>query len=152
MAGARNLLIVLSIAAIAGNGQARAGQSNPYLRLVQKSEGLQRLHQAMRITPMGLLRDAAGPVLVPALVRSSDPKVTAEACRRMGGHAGRAVGSILPVQATPDVLSKLATRDEVTRSLFGDRIMHRVGFSSILTLGSYRFQSKGTVTFWTWPE
>ena len=115
MGKARNLLIILSIISIAGIDQARAGQANPYLRLVQKSEGLQRLHQAMRITPLGLLRDTASPVLVPALLRSADPEVTAEACRQMGGHAGRAVGSVLPVRATPDVLASLAARDEVSQ-------------------------------------
>ncbi len=104
------ILLLLIIA-----GPAPAGEANPYLHLLQRSEALRRVWAPRQLTPMGLFEQGPGPLRVPALVRTTDAAATAAALRAAGGHAGRAVGDILPVRAAPAALIELAAREEVVR-------------------------------------
>jgi subtilisin family serine protease len=81
---------------------AWAQKANPYLKLLKRTERLKAAFE--HISP-----------LIPALVQTSDPRATAEAVRRSGGHAGRPVGSVLPVRASLETLDALTRRDEVVR-------------------------------------
>jgi len=81
---------------------ALAQKANPYLKLLGRTERLKLAFDQTRL-------------MVPALVQTGDPQATAEAVRASGGHAGRPVGSVLPVRASLDTLEALAKRDEVTR-------------------------------------
>jgi subtilisin family serine protease len=81
---------------------ALAQKANPYLKLLERTQRLRRAFEQM--SP-----------LIPALVQTGDPRATAQAVRDSGGHAGRPVGSVLPVRASLETLNALAQRDEVMR-------------------------------------
>jgi subtilisin family serine protease len=81
---------------------ALAQKANPYLKLLKRTE---RLKFAFEHTSP----------LVPALVQTVDPQATAKVVRESGGHAGRPVGSVLPVRASLETLDALTRRDEVVR-------------------------------------
>lgn len=93
---------ILMLAILLVSPLAQAGKQNPYLKLLERTSRLKRAFVEMH-------------PLVPALVQTTDPKKTAEAVRTLGGRAGRAVGSVLPVRASLQALDQLASRDEVLR-------------------------------------
>ncbi len=107
--------IVTAVAVLLAAPPAKTGDVGPYLRLVQRSERLRQAWKPQRMTPAGLLRQVERPASVGALVRTGDVARTAAAVREMGGYAGRAVGSILPVRASVEVLARVAERPEVER-------------------------------------
>lgn len=96
----RSLILILSFWLF--STPASAQKANPYLKLLERTQRLKRTYDQM--SP-----------LIPALVQTGDPQATARAVRESGGHAGRSVGSVLPVRASLEALDALTQRDEVVR-------------------------------------
>ena len=92
------LVLLISFLPVPALGE----KANPYLRLLERTRRLKLAFEQM--SP-----------LIPALVQTRDLDATAEAVRRAGGHAGKPVGSVLPVRASLETLDALARRDEVLR-------------------------------------
>lgn len=84
----------------------RANPSNPYLRLLRRTE---RLARAFEPAARTLVPE------VPVLVKTAEPESTARAVRALGGHAGRAVGSILPLRVSLSMVDELSRLPGVVR-------------------------------------
>lgn len=103
------------LALVLATAAASAGEANPYLELLQRSERLRAGLRPLERTPLGLLPLPTRPELVPLLIESDAPLATAEAVRALGGRSARPVGRILPVRAPLGALAALAARPEVQR-------------------------------------
>ncbi|MBN2495480.1 MAG: S8 family serine peptidase [Deltaproteobacteria bacterium] len=112
----RAIRLSTACALLALCAQASAGEVNPYLRLLERSDRLQQAFRPWRLTVLGPARDLDAAPEVPALVRSRDREATADWLARQGGHSGARIGAdLLCVRAAPDVLLRLAERPEVER-------------------------------------
>jgi len=106
-------LIILLITTLLGIPALAGDKRNPYLRLLEKSEGLRAAHWQPALSPWAL--EQTPPAQIFVLVQRQEPATTAQALRAAGAQVGRALGTILPVWARPAILRELSARPEVLR-------------------------------------